>query len=59
MAFLHTREWEKIGKEEQKKREAQRVTLLKKDANPNPDYRLPHMLLEVRGEATKPKPYFK
>ena len=59
MTFPQTRAWEKIGKEEQKKREAQRVSLLKADANPNPDYRRPHMLLQARGAATKPKAYFK
>lgn len=53
MQFPQTREWEKIGKQAQKQREAQRVNLLKTDANPNPDYKLPHHLLLTRAAKGK------
>lgn len=48
MSFQHTRKWEQMLKEEERKRQAQRVNLLKKDCNPNPDYHRPHNLLLTR-----------
>lgn len=52
MPFLHTRDWEKIQKANELKQKRQRVNLLRTDANPNPDYRLPHNLL--LGRRVKP-----
>lgn len=50
MKFPQTGKWEAMVREEQKKREAQRISLLKADANPNPDYRQPHNLLLQRSK---------
>lgn len=53
MQFPQTRAWEAMGKQAQKEREAQRVNLLKVDANPNPDYKRPYNLLLSRRKKTK------
>ncbi|MDD5953152.1 MAG: hypothetical protein PUC32_05840 [Oscillospiraceae bacterium] len=48
MGFPQSRDWKKLNQQSQKKMEAQRVNLLLVDANPNPDFRLPHNLLLQR-----------
>lgn len=50
MKFPQTGKWEAMTKEAEKKRKAQRVSLLTVDANPDPDYHKPHNLLLQRGK---------
>ena len=45
---LLKRDWEKICPKAEKEREDSRVNILKKDANPNPNYKLPRNLLLKR-----------